>query len=243
MLKRCVNCGDEFEREIPDNTRESYRRILESVRWCDTCCREAEAEEELERQQAAERGYADRVESRRAACGIPDELRGLTWEDVKDTPPQPLAEAKAWAAGLRHGLVLVGPVGVGKTWLAAAAAWARLEHGPVRWLLVSTLFRLLLLEFGDEGRKAADAALGGSGALVLDDMGQARGKDWAASVLLEAIDRQVTEGRPLLVTSNLGLPELRERFPNGDAITSRLAGYCETFVLEGADRRLQRFAA
>ena len=55
----------------------------------------------------------------------------------------------------------------------------------------------------------------------------------------------MTAGAPLLVTTNLGLDALAAKFPEpfGDAIVSRLAGYCEAFALQGHDRRLERFAS
>ena len=137
--------------------------------------------------------------------------------------------------------MLVGPVGVGKTWLAAAAAWALLERKAVRWFSVPTLFARIGLAFADEARQDALNVLAGTQALVLDDIDKARATDYAAEQLFCAIDNRVTAGAPLLITTNLELDALAARFPQpyGEAIVSRLAQHCEAFALEGADRRLE----
>jgi DNA replication protein DnaC len=141
--------------------------------------------------------------------------------------------------------VVAGSVGVGKTWLVAAAAWALTEREPLRWFYVPTLFQRLALQFADDSREEALRALAGSQALVLDDLDKVRATEFAAGQLLGAIDTRVTGGAALLVTTNLGLDALADKFPDeyGYAIASRLAGYCEAFAIDGQDRRLERFAS
>jgi DNA replication protein DnaC len=242
----CGRCGATFDREIPAGLAEPWRGMLERTPpVCPTCVERMEAEDEqheLERQ-AQER--AERVLRRREGSGVPLLLRGVSWTDVADTAPRPLFAARAWGAGDLSGLLLAGPVGVGKTSLAAAAAWTRLEHAPLRWLSVPELFSRLALAFGDETREDALKSLAGSQGLVLDDVDKARPSEYAAEQMFYAIDNRVTAGAQLLVTTNLELSELAARFPqpHGAAIVSRLAGYCDAFALDGQDRRLERFAS
>ena len=164
---------------------------------------------------------------------------------MQDAPAGPLQGAQAWGRGDADGLLLAGPVGVGKTWLAAAAAWERLERAPVRWFSVPTLFARLSLGFADDGRQDALNVLAGKRALVLDDIDKVRASEYAAEQLFCAIDNRVTAGAQLLITTNLALSTLAGRFPEpyGEAIVSRLAQHCEAFALEGQDRRLERFAS
>ncbi len=124
-------------------------------------------------------------------------------------------------------------------------AWELLEHEALRWLHVPTLFNQLSFAFGDGRREEALASLSRSQALVLDDIDKARGTEYAAGELLCAIDNCVTAGAALIVTTNLGLDALAEKFPSpsGYAIASRLAQHCKAFALEGQDRRLARFVA
>jgi DNA replication protein DnaC len=206
---------------------------------CPACVERAEAEDaRLEREREAQE-IAQRVEARRRASGLPPQLRGHTWQDLSaDTPPGVLAAAKAWAAGEIAGLVLGGPVGVGKTYVASVAAEAWLDRGPLRWFSVPVLFARLGLAFADDGRQDALDVLSGRTALVLDDIDKARPSQYAAEQLFCAIDTRVTHGAQLLVTTNLELDELADRY--GPAIVSRLAGYCEAFAMDGPDRRIER---
>jgi DNA replication protein DnaC len=205
---------------------------------------EAERERESAARSAA-RAHQQRLEEWRLDSGIPARLCGLTWPDVADSRPDALGAAQAWAYGDVLGLLLTGAVGRGKTWLAAAAAWARLELGPVRWFSTPALLAELGLSFADDRREKALDALAGSEALVLDDVDKCRPSEYAAEQLFAAIDNRLTAGAPLLVTTNLGLDTLAAKFPApfGDAIVSRLVGYCEAFVLQGPDRRLERLAS
>ena len=188
-----------------------------------------------------ERARREVIERRRRASGIPAQLRGLSWERVAGgTRPNVLAAAKRLAAGEERGLLLSGAVGVGKTWLAAAAAWELLEREPLSWFFVPDLFNRLGRSFEDASRDDTLDRLGGSAALVLDDLDKARPTDYAAEQLLCAIDNRVTAGAPLIVTTNLDLNALADRFAFGHAIVDRLVGHCEAFALLGQSRRIER---
>lgn len=213
--------------------------------FCSDCQRE---EEELERQREERRQRT--VPARRHKSGVPFALTQRTFEDVADTRPDVLDATREWASSWDwqgSGLLLAGPVGVGKTWLAAAAAEAWLQHAELRWFSVPALFQLLELPFGNERREEAVealAALKPGDALVLDDIDKARATEHAAEQLIGVVDHCVNECVALLVTTNLELSALAARFPEpyGEAIVSRLAGYCDAFVLHGHDRRLDRHA-
>ena len=55
-----------------------------------------------------------------------------------------------------------------------------------------------------------------------------------------AINSAYTHRKPLIITTNLRLNQLKNRYPapHGDAIASRLSEYCEVHELTGGDRRL-----
>lgn len=232
-------CAAVFELEIPDDLPEVYRKILEGVRVCPACVEQSEREDERREHEQAVRERAEVVRKRRAASGIPEELQSITWDRLREHP-EAIEAARAWARGDLTGLFLAGTVGVGKTWIAATAAWELSERRPVRWVDTAELLSRLNRSFGDPLREDAVLALSNaeSSALVLDDIGMARATEHAALELYRAIDNREKAGTQLLVTSNLTLPQLRDKFPHGQAIVSRLARHCEALLLEGPDRRL-----
>lgn len=149
-----------------------------------------------------------------------------------------------------RGLYLSGPVGLGKTRIAATAAVQRLSLAPVRWLSVSALMMKLSLDFKSPERAQAMRALDPPtfrpGAerleptLVLDDLDKVRASDYQLAPLYTAINGWIEEELPLLVTANASLDELEEKFGGdfGTPIASRLAEHCERFEIRGRDRRV-----
>ena len=239
-------CGETFEREIPDELSERWRsKLLEMPAQCERCVEVAQEEERLEREAAHIRQEVERTHRRRQASGIPAKLRNLRWEDlVRDGRSNAIDAAFTWPTGESSGLLLVGSVGIGKTRIAATAAWQYLQTAPLAWLSAPLLFARLGSGFGSEQRDQALEVLTGTTALVLDDLDKVRPTEYAAEHVFLAIDGRVTEGVPLIVTMNLTLDALAAKFPEpfGPAIASRLAEYCETYLLEGADRRLEAAA-
>jgi DNA replication protein DnaC len=90
--------------------------------------------------------------------------------------------------------------------------------------------------FTDEGRAEAVRVLTGAGAVVLDDLDKCRPTDYGREQLFAAVDAREQAEAPLLVTTNLTPSEIGEQF--GDALMSRLAGYCRVVEVGGDDQRL-----
>lgn len=247
VTKTCQSCGAKRDVEIPDSLTGSWRKMLERF---DVLCEMCEQREELERA-AHERELAERQAEREFAarakrCGIPTMLRGLPWDDIEQQGRGgALDAARRWADGSLRGLLLTGTVGVGKTHLAAIAAWDYLHRAPLTWVSIPSLMAALGQGFSDQRRKNALALVEGTGALVLDDLDKCRPSAFAAEQLFGAIDSRVTAGASLIVTTNLDLNAIAARYPDefGEALASRLAGYCETRGMVGSDRRFRRAVA
>lgn len=182
----------------------------------------------------AEEKRRNRLHLRLERCGIPKDLRGIT-----DLPPSLPAVARdaaqAWVRGDLSGLCLYGPNGTGKTTLAAAAAWKRLQGAPVCWVSIASLMTGLRSGHGSKAKAAADQIILGRGAIVLDDLDKANDSDFAREVLHALVDNRYAEGSPILVTTNRTLRELDKRV--GSSVASRLAGYCEVVRIGGKDWR------
>lgn len=237
-------CGESVERQVPPDLSPRYRELLERTPLvCERCSASAEAEQAREEQERKAQAKADLLERRVRSAGLPLALQGLPWGDLRSSGrEEAVGAARSWAAGDLTGLFLTGPVGVGKTHIAATAAWTLLERAPLRWLSVPLLLARLSADFKSEAREWALAAMTATNtALVLDDLDKARPKEYAAEQLLAAVDGRVQAAQPLLVTSNLTLSELAEKWPapHGESIASRLAGCCEKFRIDGVDRRLR----
>lgn len=129
-------------------------------------------------------------------------------------------------------VVILGPVGVGKTYLAVAMAWERHRLGEyVRfWPVVELLDALRPGGDEDAAATARDAKV-----LVLDDLGAERPTDWTAERLYALINRRWLNELPTIVTSNLEPNQLRTAI--GERLYSRLAHEALAIRLSGVDRR------
>lgn len=241
LTGRCTQCGGDVHRDI-SGLQGFVRDVMTSVPLvCETCIAAGEAESR-EAEERRERALARRRrEARVTASGVPAELLGIGFDDIDRTGRElALDAAVRWANGELAGLLFVGPVGSGKTRLAAAAANTLLARRALRWTSAPLLMARLGSGMGSDAHDRALDMLIGTQPLVLDDLDKARATEYAAEHLFAAIDTRMTEGIPLLVTTNLGTRHLQDKWPGayGHAITSRLAGYCEGHRVDGPDRRI-----
>lgn len=236
QTKPCRNrCGNTVEVEIPDVEKASLREALE--RWpllCDECADKVESEDEAREEEKRREKYLERVRS----SGIGRDLIGVTFDVLEDRDQQraALPDVKRWADGDLRGLLLGGPVGVGKSYLAAAATNVRLLREPLDWITVPRLMVQARAGFNDPAREQVTKLLmQGTRTLVLDDIDKVKPTEFAIDVLFEAVESRRSNGAALLVTTNMHYPDLVDQI--GEPIASRLAGYCTSHFIEGKDLR------
>jgi len=224
----CSVCRRQITLELPDAHGVAgvwLRALAPALTICDTCAAEL-ARRERDRERARS------LVVRRARSAIPPALANVTFNRYR-WPSHAQRAAEEWARGNEPLLVISGPVGTGKTWLAAAAANLALElgHSPV-W--VEGLRVAAPMTLGPEGRNQLAERLARPGPLIIDDIDKTGGSEWGAGQVLAAIDTAITHHRPLLATTNLDLVETAVRL--GEPVASRLAT-ARWVRLTGPDRR------
>ena len=106
------------------------------------------------------------------------------------------------------GLLIWGDVGCGKSYLAAAIANALMEREiPVRMTNFNAIMNDLAGSF--EGRNEYLDRLSGYPLLVIDDFGMERGTEYGLEQIFSVIDGRYRSRKPLIVTTNLTLTEMR----------------------------------
>lgn len=158
---------------------------------------------------------------------IPSRLR---WAAPEDFHEPIAAELATWGREPRgRNLVILGPVGVGKSHAAVAACRWGAEHGiETRFLPTVELFELLR----PNGPPGALWDLMEVERLILDDVGAERPTDWSIDRLYALINRRWLEERPTVITTNLEpsdlesavRPDTYSRMVGSDAVILRLAG-------------------
>lgn len=170
-------------------------------------------------------------------------------EDLDTRTPRGLDKALitqlATGQWLREGLnlLVLGPTGVGKTWIACALAQQACRQGfTTRYLRTPRLFEDLQLAHADGRFPKLMASLAKTDLIVLDDWGLA-GLDAAARRdLLELLDDRHGQ-RSTLITSQLPVDHWHEVIGDptlADAILDRLVHNAYRITLKGESLRKRR---
>ncbi|GAA0285877.1 hypothetical protein GCM10010302_25200 [Streptomyces polychromogenes] len=143
------------------------------------------------------------------------------------------------APGIAQGrsLLIVGTTGTGKTHQAYGAVRSLVSAGVrLRWKATTAadLYAELRPRPGHDGeRELLDLAR--CPLLIVDDLGAARNSEWTEEITMRLINRRYNEMLPTLLTTNLGMADLREHI--GDRVASRLTEMTDKVILDGPDRR------
>lgn len=247
----CPHCGRAAEAEyvaLPPALAKRYgRQGVWHYPVCTTECQEREDQREwtlATRQQ--------KVLSLRKRSEMPVRLADATFSDfkVEENLSPTLAKARdaceRYAAEFEErswsgeGLYLAGPVGTGKTHLAAATARRLMyrRHTPTLFVTVPDLLdRMRPGNFGgvQDDREAWFAAAKGAELLVLDDLGAEKATEWAQERVFILINHRYRERLPTIFTSNLDPEELGEHL--GERVVSRIVEVSEFVRVAGVDYR------
>lgn len=136
-----------------------------------------------------------------------------------------------------YGVGLTGPVGVGKTTLAAAAINAVVAQGiGARFYTVPDLLDQLRASLGDRRDDDPYPVLMDNlckvPLLVLDDMGAEQERPWVVEKLYQIVNTRLETNRAIIFTSNAALPDPRQVEHGGWArIYRRLRDACSLYHL------------
>ena len=172
-----------------------------------------------------------------------------SWTFDKDNGKNPVMKVARdyvdkWSDALsgNTGLVLWGDVGTGKTFFATCIANALVEQNvSVKMTNFSTILNDLFAE--SDKNKYLDR-LNKHSLLIIDDLGIERGTEYALEQVYNVIDTRYKSGKPLIVTTNLTLDELK--FPADiphKRIYDRVLGMCVPVMFNGMNFRKEEAAA
>ena len=141
------------------------------------------------------------------------------------------------------GLLLWGGVGTGKSFMAGCIANALMEQEVA---VCMTNFARIMNELNNafSGRNEVVDRLCGYPLLVIDDFGMERGTEYALEQIYNIIDSRYRSRKPLIVTTNLTLTELKNPQDTAHArIYDRLLELCTPIACTGPSMRKDRCSA
>jgi len=172
-----------------------------------------------------------------------------SWTFEKDNGKNPIMwvardYVDKWSDALsgNTGLILWGDVGTGKTFFAACIANALVEQNvSVKMTNFSTILNDL---FTESDKNKYLNRLNDHSLLIIDDLGIERGTEYALEQVYNVIDTRYKSGKPLIITTNLTLDELK--FPTDiphKRIYDRVLGMCVPVMFNGVNFRKEEAAA
>lgn len=203
------------------------------------------------RERAAEVWRARWLERVPEELGLPARYRGATLGTFPDQDAPALAAVRRWVETADgSNLLLVGPLGRGKTGLAIGALRAMVERevGGSRWpgaigrIVTATGLLEELRPGSDRDTRLALGRLSSIPYLAVDDLGVERLTEWGAERLYEVVNARHAALLVTIVTSNLEPDKLAERINRqvgdvaGDRIVERLVEGARVVRFSGKDR-------
>ena len=139
------------------------------------------------------------------------------------------------------GLLILGGVGRGKTFLCSAVANRVLQSGRTCIYLtfanLMDLIRSARFDDSAEGRVNLDL-LETVDLLILDDLGAEKPSDFVMQELFKIVNGRVNTQLPMVISTNLVLKELEEHYDF--RVVSRIIGASQLLKVDGEDIRLLR---
>ena len=137
------------------------------------------------------------------------------------------------------GLLLVGGVGTGKTYIACMIANALIDKGyPV---LVTNSARILSTLQGNFNKQEYLDSLNQFKLLVIDDLGVERNTEYAKELVYNIIDSRYRAGLPMIITSNLTLEKMATETDLADKrVYDRILERCYPVAVSGESRRMKK---
>ncbi|MGM0603096.1 MAG: ATP-binding protein [Bacillota bacterium] len=138
-----------------------------------------------------------------------------------------------------RGLIIEGPIGSGKSYLLGCMANALIDRGiRFRYIVYSDLLQQIRSTYNEDNPTTDEKKIINDvqniPVLLIDDLGTEKASDFAASILYQIIDKRYREERPIILSTNYSLKNLKNRFPiMGERIFQRLLEMNEYVELAG----------
>ena len=229
-LKYCKVCGEAKEAFYPKG---GFMRMKKHA-----CDRKVYEEEQ---KYFKDKEHRELVSRNTSICFDESRMEEWTFEnaDMSDTV---MHRAKKyvdnWEEMKRNhiGCLFWGPVGTGKSFIAGCIANELLKQEV---MVKMTNFNTIIDDIFPLADKTEYInALASYQLLIIDDLGVERNSEYALGIIFSVIDRRIRSGRPLIITTNLPLKEIKnETMLDKRRIYDRILEMCTPMYVGGTSKR------
>ena len=241
-LIHCKKCGGQRQTVVPCFGKPGY--------FMPRCICQCQQEAEEQRKAAEERQRRMERIKRRKAQGLQDRyLYDYTFANdngENSLMDKARAYVENWKEAYRNntGLLLFGDVGTGKSFFAGCIANALLDRDvPVLMTNFPTILNRLTGMFSED-RADFIASFDEYDLLIIDDLGVERSTEYAMEQMFFVIDSRYRSRRPMIITTNLKLSELKNPPDLAHArIYDRILERCAPILFDGNNFREENAGA
>ena len=233
-LQYCKVCGEAKEAFFPEG---GFMGMKKHSRQC-ACDRKAYEEEQ---KYFKDKEHRELVSRNTSICFDESRMEEWTFENA-DMSDAVMHKAKSyvdnWDEMKRNhiGCLFWGPVGIGKSYIAGCIANDLLKREVT---VKMTNFNTIIDDIFPLADKTEYInALASYQLLIIDDLGVERNSEYALGIIFSVIDRRIRSGRPLIITTNLPLKEIKnETMLDKRRIYDRILEMCTPMYVGGASKR------
>ena len=233
-LQYCKVCGEAKEAFFPKG---GFMGMKKHSRQC-ACDRKAYEEEQ---KYFKDKEHRELVNRNTSICFDESRMEEWTFENA-DMSDAVMHKAKNyvdnWEEMKRNhiGCLFWGPVGTGKSFIAGCIANELLKQEV---MVKMTNFNTIIDDIFPLADKTEYInALASYQLLIIDDLGVERNSEYALGIIFSVIDRRIRSGRPLIITTNLPLKEIKnETMLDKRRIYDRILEMCTPMYVGGTSKR------
>lgn len=190
-----------------------------------------------------------KIEALSNRSGIPKRFKKATFENYNPIDNhEALSKSKRFVGNFPNtkGLLLTGPVGAGKTHLAAAIANSLIDKlYSVYFGNVVDIMSFIRSTYSKESSLTEEEAVNimtrEVDLFIIDDLGKENNTENTLALLYQLINRVYDNEKSIVITTNYNSTDLvRKLGERGQAIVSRITEMCEPVIFKGEDWRMKK---